>query len=68
MEHRHEETLSHVVQVLPHGQYVVALPPGAGVQPPALHSGAETANGGAFWQGRGLLEDACGYRGSCEVT
>lgn len=60
VEDGHEEALCHVVQVLSHCQYTVALSPGTGIQPTSLHSGAETADGCTLWQGQSLLEDTWG--------
>lgn len=45
METAHDEALGQVVQMLPHGDDVVAFSSGAVVNHASLHSGAKTANG-----------------------
>ena len=50
VEDGHEEALCQVVQVLPHRQHVVALAPGARVEPASLHARTEAADGGTLWQ------------------
>lgn len=56
VEGGHEEALRKVVQMLPHCQDVVTLPPRAGVQTTALHAGTEAADGVTLWQLCGLLQ------------
>ena len=63
MEGGHEEALGQVVQVVPHGQHVVALSPGTAVETAALHARAEAADGGTLRQRQGLLKDAWRGRG-----
>ena len=65
MEGTHEEALSQVIEVLTQSQHVVALPPGACIQPTTFHSRAEGTDGGAAHL-LGLLQDPWGRRGRGE--
>ena len=57
MKSPHEEAFCQVVQVMSHGQHVVALPPGTGVETPTLHARAEATDGVALLQCSSLVQN-----------
>ena len=59
MEHGHEEGLGQVVEVLPEGQHIVALPPRCCIDTAALHTRTEAADRAQVRQGKRLLHDTC---------
>ena len=63
MEGRHEEALRKVVQMLPHCQNIVPLPPRAGVETSTLHAGTETADGVTLRQRSSLFKYPYNYSG-----
>ena len=63
VEDRHEEALGEVVQMLTHGEHVVALASRCCVHATALHATAETADGRALVRQRlRIINDSCNTR------